>query len=126
MRALKPELRLYACEVDTCAPLAPALQAGQPVEVEYTPSFVEGIGYPFLFPEMWALGSRLLDGSLVVGLDEITAAIRLLADRNHVIAEGAGAASVAAALTGKAGMEKVVCIVSGGNISFADLITIAS
>jgi threonine dehydratase len=123
-RAVKPETRLYACEVDTTAPLVASLQAGEPVEIDYQPSFVEGIGAPLVFPEMWALGTQLIDGSLVVGLDEITATIRILADRNHVIAEGAGAASVAAALAGKAGNGKIACIVSGGNISFADLITI--
>jgi threonine dehydratase len=73
---------------------------------------------------MWKLGTQLIDGSLVVGLDEITAAIRLLAEHNHVIAEGAGAASVAAALAGKAGKGKIACIVSGGNISLTDLISI--
>lgn len=124
IRALKPEVKLYACEVDTCAPLTTHLQAGEPVEIEYTPSFVEGIGYPILLPEMWELGTQLIDGSLVVGLDEITAAIRLLADRNHVIAEGAGAASVAAALARKAGNGTIVCIISGGNIDLAKLITI--
>jgi len=124
IRALKPEVRFYACEVDTCAPLATYLQAGEPVEIEYTPSFVEGIGYPIFLPEMRELGTQLIDGSLVVGLDEITAAIRLMADRNYVIAEGAGAASVAAALARKAGKGKIVCIVSGGNIDLAKLIKI--
>jgi threonine dehydratase len=124
IHALRPETRLYACEVDTCTPLATSLQAGKPVDVEYTPSFVEGIGYPILVPDIWGLATQLIDGSLVVGLDEITAAIRLLARHHHVIAEGAGAASVAAALAGKAGNGKIACIVSGGNISFADLTTI--
>jgi threonine dehydratase len=124
IRALKPETKLFACEVVTGAPLAASLQAGEPVDVEYTPSFVEGISAPIIYPEMWELGSQLLDGSIVVGLDEITAAIRLLAEHNHIIAEGAGAASVAAALTGKAGKGKLVCIISGGNIGSADLNTI--
>lgn len=124
IRALKPETKHYACEVNTCTPLAISLHAGEPVEVDYTSSFVEGIGYPILLPEMWKLGTQLINGSLVVGLDEITAAIRLLAERHHVIAEGAGAVSVAAALAGKAGTGKIACIVSGGNISVADLIAI--
>jgi threonine dehydratase len=76
--------------------------------------------------DMWPLISQLLDGSLVVELDEIAAAIRLLAERNRVIAEGAGASPVAAALAGKAGTGKVVCVVSGGNLDTAKLITILS
>ena len=124
LRPLKPDVKLYAAEVETAAPLAPSLAAGGPVEVEYKASFVDGIGAPFLFPEMWPLVSQLLDGSLVVGLEDIAAAIRLLVERNRVVAEGAGAAPVAAALAGKAGDGKVVCVVSGGNIDTSKLVKI--
>ena len=119
IRALKPDTRIYAVEVETAAPLAASLAAGKPVDIEYTPSFVDGIGSPALFPEMWELASGLLDGSLVVSLAEVASAIRLQAERNRVIAEGAGAAPLAAALAGKAGGGKVVCVVSGGNIDLA-------
>ena len=124
VRALKPGTAVYACEVETAAPLAASLAAGGPVEVDYTPSFVDGIGAPFVLPEMWPLASRLLAGSLVVKLEEVAAAIRLMAVHNRVIAEGAGAAPVAAALAGKAGGGKVVGVVSGGNIDAAKLTTI--
>jgi threonine dehydratase len=116
IRALKPSVKIYACEVETGAPLAASFAAGEPVWVEYTPSFVTGIGTPLVFPEMWELAKQLVDGSLVVGLAEIAAAIRLIVERNRVVAEGAGATPVAAALAGKAGKGKVVCVVSGGNI----------
>jgi threonine dehydratase len=116
LRALRPQTRIYACEVHTAAPLAASLEAGRPVEVSYTPSFVSGMGAPFVFPEIWPLASQLLDGSLVVTLDQVAEAMRALAGRNHVVAEGAGAVSVAAALGGLAGSGKIVCIVSGGNI----------
>ncbi len=116
LRALKPTARVYAVEVATAAPLAASLRAGEPVEIDYAPSFVDGIGGKSVLPEMWAPARRLLDGSLVVSLAETRAAIRLLVARARVIAEGAGAASVAAALAGKAGGGKVVCVVSGGNI----------
>ena len=116
IRALKPDTRLYAVEAETAAPLAASLRAGEPVAVEYTPSFVDGIGGKSVLPEMWPRARDLLDDSLVVSLDEIRAAIRLLAERARVIAEGAGAAAVAAARSGKAGGGKVVCVVSGGNI----------
>ena len=113
LRALRPGVRIYAAEVATGAPLAPSLDAGEPVRVDYRHSFVDGIGGPFVFPEMLELSLELLDGSLVVGLDEIAAAVRLLAERARVVAEGAGAAGVAAAQ----GLEgRVVAIVSGGNI----------
>ncbi len=116
LRALKPAARIYAVEVETAAPLAASLSAGAPVKVDYTPSFVDGIGGVSVLPEMWPRVRELLDDSLVVSLEEIRAAIRLLAERQRVIAEGAGAASAAAALAGKAGAGKVVCVVSGGNI----------
>jgi threonine dehydratase len=121
---LKAGVKVYAVEVDTAAPLAPSLAAGKPVEVEYHASFVDGMGAPFLIPEMWPLVSQLLDGSLVVSLEDIADAIRVLLERNRVLAEGAGAAPVAAALAGKAGDGKVVCVVSGGNIDTGKLIEI--
>ena len=123
-RALAPGVKVYACEVETSAPLAAALAAGQPVEITHTPSFVDAIGGPRVYPEMRHLSSQLLDGSLVVPVAEVAAAVRLLAERNRVIAEGGGAAPVAAALAGKAGGGKVVCVVSGGNIDATRLATI--
>lgn len=116
IRALKPNTKILACEVETAAPLSLSLAAGRPQEFPYAPSFVDGIGSRSLLPEMWPLVSKLLDGSLVSSLAEVAAALRLMAERNRVIAEGAGAAPVAAALAGKAGGGKIVCIVSGGNI----------
>jgi threonine dehydratase len=124
VRALKPKVKLYACEVNTAAPLAASFEAGEPVEVDFTPSFVDGIGIPFVLPEMYHLAKKLLNGSIVVGLDEVAAAIRLLAHRNCVVSEGAGAVSVAAVISGKAGLGKIVCIVSGGNIDTTKLIKI--
>lgn len=124
VKALRPGVRVYAAEVETAAPFAPSLEAGEPVTVERVPSFVDGIGSSGLLPEMWPLASTLLDGSIVVSLDEIAAAIRLLATRAHVVAEGAGGASVAAALTGAAGEGTVVAVVSGGNLDAGALATI--
>jgi threonine dehydratase len=124
VRALKPETRLFACEVSTAAPFAASLAAGSPQSIAYTPSFVDGIGSPSVLPEMWPLVRRLLDGSLVMELADVAAAVCLLATRARVVAEGAGATSVAAALAGRAGSGKVVCVVSGGNIDSAKLATI--
>ena len=124
VKALKPGVKIYASEVDTAAPLAPSLAAGRPVEVEYKATFVDGMGAPHLIAEMWPLVRELLDGSIVVPLGAIADAIRLLVERNRVVAEGAGAAPVAAALTGKAGKGKVVCVVSGGNIDTVKLVKI--
>ena len=121
VKAVRPSCRIYAAEVETAAPLAKSLQAGRPCEVSYTPSFVDGIGGKTILDEMWPLVRRMLDGSIVVSLEEVAQAIRLLVERNHVIAEGAGAAAVAAALTGRTGRGKVACIISGGNIDPAKL-----
>jgi threonine dehydratase len=124
LQAVAPACNVFACEVETAAPLAPSLAAGEPVEVDHVASFVDGIGAPTVFPEMLALARQLVAGSIVVGLDAVSRAVRLLAERNRVVAEGAGATAVAAALTGKAGSGKVVCVVSGGNIDSAKLATI--
>jgi threonine dehydratase len=97
-RALGGGVRVYGCEVDTATPLTASLAAGSAQTVEHRQSFVDGIGGKRVLPEMWPLAKRLLDGSRVVSLAAIAAAIRLLAERNRVIAEGAGAAAVAAAL----------------------------
>jgi threonine dehydratase len=126
VRQLAPRIRCYAAEVDTAAPLAPSLAAGEPRATAHRVSFVDGIGGPFVFPEMFALARDLLAGSLVSPLVEVAAAVRLLAERARVVAEGAGATPVAAALSGKAGTGRVVCVVSGGNIDTAKLATILS
>ena len=124
IRALRPATKVYAVEVDTATPLRAALAAGKPVDTDYTPSWVDGIGAPTVFQDMFLLARRLVDGALTVELREVADAIRVLADRNHVIAEGAGAAPVAAALSGTAGTGNVVAVVSGGNIDPAKLATI--
>lgn len=116
VRQLAPHVNLFAAEVDTAAPLAPALAAGGPVPTAYAASFVDGIGGRTVLAEMWPLAQSLLAGSLVVSLEQVAAAWRLVLERNRVLAEGAGAASVAAALTGAAGEGPVVAVVSGGNI----------
>jgi threonine dehydratase len=125
MRALKPECKVYAAEVATAAPLKPSLEAGVPQVIDMQPSFVDGIGAKTVFPQMLELAQQLLDGSLVATLDEVASAVRLIATRNRVVAEGAGATATACALNGRAGNAKrVVAIVSGGNIDFEKLCAI--
>jgi len=121
MRALKPKCRIYAAEVATAAPLVLSLAAGTPQTADYQPSFVDGIGAKVVFTQMLERAQQLIDGALVAELEEVKVAVRLIAERNRVIAEGAGACALACALAGKAGEGKVVCIVSGGNIDFAKL-----
>ena len=116
VRALAPACRVYAAEAETGAPLAASLAAGAPRSVDYRPTFVDGIGSRSVFPVMLERARIVLDGALVSTLQEIAAAVRVLAERAHVVVEGAGATGVAAALAGRAGSGKVVCIVSGGNI----------
>jgi threonine dehydratase len=126
IRALAPSCKVFAAEVATAAPLAPSLEAGRPVKVDYTPSFVDGIGAPEVFPEMFELARELLDDALVAELAEVEDAVRLLAERARVVAEGAGATSVALARNGAAGSGKVVSVVSGGNIDASKLAEILS
>jgi threonine dehydratase len=125
LRALAPRVRIYAAEIETAAPLVAALEAGEPRTVEYQPSFVDGIGSKTVFPNMFERARKLLDGSLVVTLKEAAEAMKLVAERNRVIVEGAAACAVAAARSGRAGSGKIVAIVSGGNIDldkFAQLV----
>jgi threonine dehydratase len=124
LRALNSKCKIYAAEVATAAPLTPSLAAGSPQTVAYQPSFVDGIGARLVFPQMLDRAKDLIDGSLIADLDSISSALRLLAERNHIIAEGAGACPVACALSGQAGSGKIVCIVSGGNIDLTTLCAI--
>jgi threonine dehydratase len=124
VKALRPETRVYGVEVETAAPLNATLAAGTPQEIEYQTSFVDGAGARALLPKMWSLAEPLLDGAHIASLDETAAAIRLMAERARIIAEGAGALAPAAALSGRAGNGKIVCVVSGGNIDFSKLTAI--
>ena len=121
VRSLRADTKVYACEVETAAPLRAALAAGRAVACDYTASFVDGIGGKSVLAEIWPLASTLLDGALSVSLAEVASAVRLLVERGHVVAEGAGATPVAAALKGVPGARRVVCVVSGGNIDPARL-----
>jgi len=124
VKALRPQTRVCAVEPATGAPLAASLPGGAPVPVEYTPSFVDGSGSRALLPRMWERAHGLVDEAYTASLDETASAVRLLAERARVIAEGAGALSTAVAASGRAGGGRIVCVVSGGNIDFARLATI--
>jgi len=124
MRRIRPDVRMLAVESETAQPLAAAFAAGGPVKVKHEPSFVDGIGSGIVLDEMWPLIRENVDQALSVSLTEIADAIRLLAAKHHMIAEGAGAASVAAALSGRAGKGNIVCIISGGNIDATRLAAI--
>lgn len=121
VKALRPETRVYAVEPDTGAALGAALAAGEPTEIDYRPSFVDGSGSPCVLPDMWSRVRGLVEGALTASLDETAASVRLLAERARVVAEGAGALAPAAALAGRAGHGRVVCVVSGGNIDLSTL-----
>jgi threonine dehydratase len=124
IKAKRPQTKVYAAEPETAAPLAASFSAGSAQEINRIASYVDGIGGKSVLPEMWERVRTLIDGSLVVSLAETTSAIKLLIERNRIVAEGAGGASVAAALAGKAGFGKTVCVVSGGNIDSSKLETI--
>jgi len=117
IRALRPDVAILCAEPETAAPMSLSLQAGSPQQFPgWQASFVDGAGGKSVFPRMWERMYGLVDGSIVVTLEETRRAIRLMAEKARVIAEGAGALPVAAALTGKAGQGPIVAIVSGGNI----------
>jgi threonine dehydratase len=112
--------KVFAAEPETAAPLAASFAAGSAQNfLEWKASFVDGCGGKSVFPRMWAIAHHLLAGSIVTTLEEVRQAMKIVAERNHLIAEGAAACAVAAGLSGKCGSGKIVCVVSGGNIDLA-------
>ena len=121
VKALRPGVRVYGVDPEPGPALSSAFAAGEPVTVEYVPSFVDGSGSRGVLEAMWPYLSDALDGAHVASLDETADAVRLMAERVRVVAEGAGALALAIALSGRAGGGKIACIVSGGNIDSAVL-----
>jgi len=127
IKALRPEAQVIGAEPETAAPYAHSLREGGPSKFpNWEASFVDGAGGQSVTERMWQRMQPVVDGAITITLDETREAMRLIADKARAIAEGAGALSLAAALTGKAGQGPIVCVVSGGNIDlakFADLVT---
>ena len=127
IKALRPEVKIFGVEPETAAPAALSFEKGSPQGFpNWKSSFVDGAGGQSMFPRMWERMKPIVDGYLVVTLEETRNAMRLLAEKARIIAEGAGALPVAAALSGKAGKGPVVAIISGGNIDlqkFCELIS---
>ena len=130
VKALKPEIKVWGAEPETAAPMARSMAMGSPQPFEeWKASFVDGAGGQSVFPRMWQRMQPVVDGCIVVTLEETKRALRLMAEKARVIAEGAGALALAAALTGKAGQGPIVAVVSGGNIdleTFSELVASAA
>jgi len=128
LKALNPHIKVFGAEPETAAPMALSLSRGSPqVFTEWKHSFVDGAGGQSVFPRMWERMHPLLDGCIVVTLDETRKAMCMMAEKARIIAEGAGALSLAAGLTGRVGQGPIVAIVSGGNVDMAkffDLISV--
>ena len=116
VKASRPQAKVIAAEDENAAPVTAALAAGRIVEIDTRPSFVKSIGGPSLVPQLWPVVSQLIDGAVAVSLNQITDAMRLLFSKGKVVAEGAGAASLAVALASDQIKGNVVCVISGGNI----------
>jgi threonine dehydratase len=130
IKALKPEVKVWGAEPETAAPAALSFSMGSPqVFKDWKYSFVDGAGGQSMFPRMWERMKPVVDGYIVVSLEETKSAMRLMAEKARVISEGAGALPLAAALTGKAGQGPIVAVVSGGNIDlkkFSELIGVSA
>ncbi|HYI75919.1 MAG TPA: pyridoxal-phosphate dependent enzyme [Gaiellaceae bacterium] len=125
LRALRPGTRVVVCEPETGAPVAATIANDRvPVAVDYTPSFIDGAGSGALLPDMWERASALVSDAVSVSLKDAASAVRVLAERARIVAEGAAGLAVATALAGQAGTGRVVCIVCGGNIDPARLAAI--
>ena len=120
IHAIKPTVKVISVEPDTAAGFYTSRAAGQPAEAAFTPSFVDGAGSRSALADMWPLTSQVLDDACTVSLSQVAAAIKLMIERNRVVAEGAGALATAAALAGRS-HGKTVCVVSGGNIDSAKI-----
>ena len=116
VQAIDSRVKVFACEPESAAPLNHSIAAGRPVAPPFRRTFIDGAGGPRVYPEMFELAQRLLVHSIAVPVEKVAEAVRLLAERNHVVAEGAGALPIAAALSGGAGGGRICCVVSGGNI----------
>lgn len=116
VRLFQPRVKVIACEAETATPLTVSLKAGKPIETSFTPSFISGMGAPFVFPQMWEIVQQLAPETVVVSLAEVRHAIRWLFHACHLVVEGAGAVSLAAAWKNHQRFHKAVCVISGGNI----------
>jgi threonine dehydratase len=116
VRAVKPQVKIIACELSSAHPLRSAFDAGAPTQTAHEPGFVSGVGFGTVLPEMWPLAKSMIDEVITVSLAQVAQAIKLLAEGNHIVAEGAGAVSAAAALFGHYTEAKVCAVISGGNI----------
>jgi threonine dehydratase len=116
VHAVRPDVKVIACELETAHPCKAALEAGRPVETQADAGFISGVGFSTVLPEMWPLVRSCIDGAITVSFAEVAAAIKVMLENNRVVAEGAGAIPVAAALSGRYGYSKVCAVVSGGNL----------
>jgi len=124
VRALKRDVKIIACELASAHPLKSAIDADGPIETPHEAGFVSGVGFGSILPEMWPLLRSMIDGVIIVSLAEVAAAIKSLVEHNCLVAEGAGALSVAAALSGRYAENKVCAVVSGGNLDSSTLAAI--
>jgi threonine dehydratase len=125
VRALRPDVKIIACELASAHPLQAAFEAGAPTPTAHDPGFVSGVGYGTVLPEMWPLLRTMIDEVVTVSLAQVAQTIKLLAENNRIVAEGAGAISVAAALAAQYSHSKVCAVISGGNIDsgvFAEIL----
>ncbi|HTC39816.1 MAG TPA: pyridoxal-phosphate dependent enzyme [Steroidobacteraceae bacterium] len=116
VRALRPDVKVIACELSSAQPLRAAFDAGVPTPTAHDAGFVSGVGYGAVLPEMWPLLRAMIDEVLSVPLAQVAQTIKLLAENNRIVAEGAGALSVAAALASRYSQSNVCAVISGGNI----------
>jgi threonine dehydratase len=116
VREMNPKVKIVACELETAQPCKAALAAGRPVETVHDAGFISGVGFSTVLPEMWPLISAYVDDAITVTIAEVVEAIKLMVEHNRIVAEGAGAIPVAAALSGRYGFSRVCAVVSGGNL----------
>jgi threonine dehydratase len=126
IKAKRPDVKVLGAEPETAAPYAYSLREGRPSWFpDWQASFVDGAGGKSVTERMWQRMRAVTDGTITVALDQVRAAMGLMAEKSRTISEGAGALALAAALTGEAGDGPIVCVVSGGNIDipkFAELV----
>jgi threonine dehydratase len=127
LKALRATIRVVGVQAAANPALPAALAAGRSVWIDWKDTICEGASVPIIVDEMFPLLSTVVDEVVLVTEQEVKDAIRSLAVRNKLVAEGAGAAALAAASkTPAADRGRSVCIVSGGSIDAALLAEIVA
>lgn len=128
MKSLKPEVKIYGVQAKGAPSMFRSIEKSKRESLSSVSTIADGIAVKEPGEHTFEICSKYLDGIVTVTEDEICAAILALMEQHKLIAEGAGAVSVAAAMFNKVPVagKKTICVVSGGNIDVTILSRVIS